>query len=564
MQPIKIFFQLILICTLLVANHAFAKTTASIDRTDISAGETFVLDIRIDFETDAQPDLSLIPEEFTIVSNSQYQNIQIINNKRSIIKGWKLKLKTMQTGPITLPSITVGNEQTQPIKLNIKDTSNELNLNGQAKTIFLESSVDQESPYVQQQVIFNVTLYRAVNTHYASLTEPTAGNSVVEKLGDDIQFEKQINNRRYVVTQRKYVIFPQQSGDLTISSVNFTADVNDSSRRNSNSFFNSTRPVSISTKPIKLSVRPKPVSAPTPWIPAQDVILADKWTPNSLTLKVGEPITWTLLLTVQGLSESQLPEIEVPKVDGLQWYNDAPQKERQLNDKGIIGQRVEKLAVIPSKEGTITIPEISLQWWDISSDSIKTAKIPSRQLTILPADQKAQTSTIAVPPQPTPVTILETQENNDTQVKFWQFAFAAALVLWVITLLAYLKKQGQPTSKKPQAKVSQFQNDNDKAIYNDLCRSLKSENIQKIESQLIQWLSAIGHPEIRSLGALISKVKHEKLKTKLQSIESCRYSAQQQDEIIPLNKSDLEQILKDITNQQKTAASSSIPPLYPR
>jgi len=33
----------------------------------------------------------------------------------------------------------------------------------------------------------------------------------------------------------------------------------------------------------------------------------------------------------------------------LQFYPDTPQRERQINERGILGQRIEKLAVIPSK-----------------------------------------------------------------------------------------------------------------------------------------------------------------------------------------------------------------------
>ena len=145
----------------------------------------------------------------------------------------------MKTGKILIPAITVGNEATRPITLNIRDASDQLNLNGQNKAIYLEAKVDTTSAYVQQQVIYTISLYRAVQTHYASLTEPVAENSIIEKLGDDVQFEKNIGNKRYIVTQRKYAIFPQQSGPLKISPVTFTADVNDSNRRRS-LFLNST------------------------------------------------------------------------------------------------------------------------------------------------------------------------------------------------------------------------------------------------------------------------------------------------------------------------------------
>ena len=176
----------VLLASSLISNFAHAKLTQSIDRTDIHAGESFILTIQLDQDTGAEPDLSMIPKEFTIISNSQYQQMSYINGKSNTIKGWKLKLSTLKTGRIVIPSIPVGNEKTQPIVLNIKDTSDRIDLSGQKKAIFLESMVDQEKAYVQQQIVFTVRLYRAVNTHYARLTEPSAGDSIIEKLGDEM------------------------------------------------------------------------------------------------------------------------------------------------------------------------------------------------------------------------------------------------------------------------------------------------------------------------------------------------------------------------------------------
>ncbi|TQV80275.1 BatD family protein [Aliikangiella coralliicola] len=550
---------------LLVSNTVSAKLTQTIDRTDISAGETFVLDIQIDGETNVQPDLSLIPSSFTIVSNSQYQHTQIVNGSRSAIKGWKIKLKTLQTGKVTIPSITVGNESTKPIVLTIKDSSDQLDLNGQSKAIFLEAEVDQEDAYVQQQIIYTISLYRSVNTHYASLTEPTAENSIVEKLGDDVQFEKMINNRRYIVTKRKYAIFPQQSGNLLISPVSFTADVNDNSQRRRSVFLNSTRPVSITTKPINLAVKPKPASASNPWLPAQNVILADKWTPTTNELKVGEPVTWTLLMTVQGLSESQLPELSLPTIDGLQLYPDTPQKERQIDGKGIMGQRIEKYAVIPSKEGTITIPEIKLNWWDTVNNVQKTAILPSKTFNVLAGE--------AITKEPQPVDLPPigvdsdlTTPVNDKALKQWQMISAGLLALWLLTLIAYFnKKSGVPKNsaktKKAQDKiVGESQKENLRLAR----KAINNGDLVELEKTIINLVKSLGYSNIHSIGSLSNQVSNQELIDKLNSLEAGLYSATQKNHSIVLENKDLDLLINEISGQRSSKGSESIPPLYPR
>ncbi len=541
---------------------ANAKLTQSIDRTEIHAGESFLLTLQVDEDTGEQPDLSLIPKEFTIISNSQYQQMSYVNGRSSIIKGWKIKLSTLTTGRITIPPIAVGNEQTTAITLMIKDTNDRVDLNGQKKAIFLESSVDQQQIYVQQQVLFTVKLFRAVNTHYARLTEPTAGDSIIEKLGDDIQYDKMIENTRYVVTERRYAIFPQQSGQLNIDAINFTADVNDPSQANRNRFLNTTRPISVNSKKIELKVIPQPLAASSPWLPASEVVLADKWSNTTGELTVGEPVTWTLLLYAQGLSESQLPEIILPKVDGLQWYPDAPQKERQVNGKGILGQRVEKLAVIPSKQGEITIPEIQMKWWDTKNNIEKTATIAARTFNILPAET---TSSNAQPPQMIGPTVETKTIIDDSQTLFWKTTAAGILVLWLLTLLAYFKKSTHPSPQGQKRKVQQVEKAHSQsAVVKNLMQAIKLNQIENIETDLLEWSSSLTTTPIHSLGHLMSQVKDKNLIDKLNQLELQRYAANKTYYQCNLSKSDLELLVHELTSQEKINNDSEIPALYAR
>lgn len=562
MVQFKQFIRLSLFILLFGASDAFAKVTATIDRTDIGAGETFVLNIQVEDDTAEQPDLSLIPKEFTIVSQSQYHHSQFINGRKTSVQGWQIKLKTLQSGELTIPSITVGNNATQPIKLKIKDSSDQLNLNGESKVIFLEAEVDTQEAYVQQQVIFTVKLYRAVNTHYASLSEPQAENAIVEKLGDDQQFEKYINNRRYHVTQRRYALFPQQSGETQISPVNFTADVTDSSRRSRSSFLSATRPISITTKPVSLTVKPKPNNVSEPWLPAMDVVLADKWTPNTQELRVGEPITWTIMLNVQGLSESQLPEISIPKVSGLQWYYDSPQKERQINANGVVGQRVEKLAVIPSTEGEVTIPEVKLSWWDTKSDSEKTAVLASKTFKVLPAARSTQTSSVSPLPQISAPSITNDQALQ-SQIQKWQIAAAVLLTLWLLTLVAYFRKPKSTTivpSRESNTIPDEQLEHSDH--FKNVKKAIKDQDISSIEPNLIKLVNAQGFSNIRNLSSIRRAIKCKVVQKKLENIESLKYAKNDASAYPDFNATDVKTILTELSEKSSERASQAIPSLY--
>jgi len=567
----KIVFFVFCVLAFLFSAVARAELTQSIDRTNIHAGETFVLTLQIDEETVDQPDLSLIPKEFTILSNSQFQQSSYVNGRGTTVKGWKIKLSTLKTGNITIPPISIGHLTSTAIKLFIKDTSDRVTLGGTQKAIFLESDVDSQKVYVQQQIIYTVRLFRAVNTHYARLSEPLAGDSIIEKLGEDAQYNKTIDNTRYLVTERRYAIFPQNSGELKIDSVNFTADVNDPNQKNRNRFLNTTRPISVNSKEKIITVKPQPAKASNPWIPASSVVLADKWTPQTQELTVGEPITWTLLLTAQGLSEAQLPSIILPKVAGLQWYPDTPQKERQINDNGLLAQRIEKLAVIPSKEGKITIPEIQVSWWDVNSDSQKIASIPSRTFNVKAAIQNDsstdKTSTMISP-------INNTQQPIDhSKIVFWKNISGALFILWLLTLTAYFMKKGKHKNShikhNKELDIKNQINESEKTCLKKLNKSINSNIASDIEQDLIAWVNTLSDKIFYSIGDVLKGLSDTALINKLHNIEQQRYSRKVADEVdfqCDLVKNDINLIRNTLvlaSLSMNKSNSNEIPSLYP-
>ena len=78
--------------------------------------------------------------------------------------------------------------------------------------MFLDVKATPEQPYVQSQVLYTLRLYRRVDIAQAELSEPELTDAVVEKLGEDSNYNTVVNGVSYLVTERKYAIFPQKSG----------------------------------------------------------------------------------------------------------------------------------------------------------------------------------------------------------------------------------------------------------------------------------------------------------------------------------------------------------------
>ena len=240
-----------------------------------------------------------------------------------------------------IPPIAFGSDLSKPLKISVtyapqpsSQTSDEL---------FLEVSASPEKPYVQSQVIYVLKVFRRVQIAQASLADPEIKDAVVEKLGDDSTYSTQINGLDYWVTERKYAIFPQQSGVFTIAQVTLNAEVISHQRPHFNGFFNQqiTQAKRVSSQAITLNVQAVPKNFDHPqWLSAESLHLEEHWSNNALQTQAGEPLTRTLTLVAKGATVGQLPELVGQwAVDGVKSYPDQPVLKEDKQSDGLLASR---------------------------------------------------------------------------------------------------------------------------------------------------------------------------------------------------------------------------------
>jgi hypothetical protein len=310
----------------------------------------------------------------------------------------------------------------------------------------MEVEATPENPYIQSQVFYTMRLYTKVDISQAKLNEPELADAVIERLGDDSSYNTQVNGVNYSVTERKYAIFPQKSGKLTIKPLVLTAEVLTSGRPSFNGFFNSqmTKTKRIESKAITLDVKPAPASFNGKhWLPAEQLVLKQEWSGDIQQMKVGEPLTRTLTLVAKGTTVGELPELNTTNTnDQLKAYPDQPVLKEQKKADGLLAFREEKIALIPSKAGSYTLPAIEIPWFNTKSQKIEIAKIPETTLTTVavagtqPAASAPTVSSVTPPKIETGPVIKSEQQTN---IWLWVSVFLAAG--WLITVIIFLTKR---------------------------------------------------------------------------------------------------------------------------
>lgn len=408
-----------------------ASIQTSINRNPVHLNESLQITFSSSETPDGSPDFSPLKENFDILNQQRSSNMSFVNGKASRNEQWILQVMPKQAGELLIPPITFGSDSSQPLKIKVTDAP--AAQPGNTAEVFLQVQASPEKPYVQSQVLYTLKLFRRVQITQASLNEPEVKDALVEKLGEDSTYSTQVNGLDYWVTERKYAIFPQQSGVFTIAPLTLTAEVVSEQRPQFNGFFNRqiTETRRVSSEAITLNVQPQPANFTDPaWLSAESLQLQESWSSDNLTTKVGEPLTRTITLVAKGSTVGQLPELAKPlNLDGIKTYPDQPVLHEDKQSDGLVAQREEKIAYIPSQPGQYTLPAISISWFNTQTQQIETAQLPAVTLQTLEAAVQPAASPAQQPQTPVAPTLSSNPTNPEPAV-FWQWLSAALALGW--------------------------------------------------------------------------------------------------------------------------------------
>lgn len=484
---------LLTLLTLIGLRSTQAGVDVLLEPNTVPLNESFQITFEIDSSTQTSPDFSPLQEDFDILARSQSTNITMINGQYRAVTRWTLEVMAKRPGTLNIPPIHFGSEQS-PAKTITVTQAQESTGHSSTEEIFFEVEAQPKNPYVQAQVIYTVRLFRAVNTHSSSLSEPQVkgGKVLIQKLGDDTSFEARRDGRRYLVVERKYAIFSQSSGRLVIEPLVFTGRVGGGQRLLSDPFGANQRVTRARSEPITLEVRPIPEAfTGSNWLPANQLFLRDTWTNDPPVFKVGEPATRTLALIAGGLTSAQLPELrpDIPEV--FKQYPDQP----SLNDKpdadGVVGVRQEKTALIPSQAGTFLLPEITVPWWNTAQERMEYAHLPELEVTVAPtaAPQPAPSTAAKNFPQEaksdTPVVAPAAKSEPPPAVPLTWIILSGTLALgWGLTGLSWWLSR---RSGKQQASSSTLPKQAVRQALKDIKRACEQNDPSAAKNALLRW-----------------------------------------------------------------------------
>lgn len=491
-----IMYKLLLPILCLLFSHVASaiSLSASVDRTTISSNETLLLTVVLDRQGADKIDVSALEIEFDILQRRQGSQTSIINGRISAKTQWIFVLAPKTSGDLLIPSLSSLGAFSEPIKIQVSDNKQAANGKPTSKTnsdVFLEASIDKNTVYVQEQILYTLRLFYRVSLSGYTAEDIAVNNSTIE-LSHENNYQKSVNGVPYNVLERSYVIHPQASGQISIPAQTWQIE-------RATSRFGTIKSPYLRVNSQEQTIKVLPVanaSTAKNWLPASQLTLKQQWQQSTITAKVGEPLTYALTLSAKGLGHSQLPTIDITNTDDFTVYSDPAKTDNQLGPDGITGTRTSHYAVIPKAAGTYQLPPVTIKWWNINTDKEELITLEPQRV-IVANSEIEQENTLDIPTTPqsnTPVS------NTPVASTHWgwivstvSFGILAILffVLWrlsVSSIKSTPKKNSDSSVKAPSLKTT----------YHQIEQAIDGKAWHSIKPLLQQWASIKANAVINS------------------------------------------------------------------
>jgi len=548
----------LLLCASMAAH---AQTRAWLDREQITDSDTVTLNIESDAGGGA-PDYGPLRSDFDLSSQTSSRQVQWSNGAMTSRALYAVALSPKRTGTLQIPALQVGGSRTQPLTLQVgaSSASAPAAANGTAAA-FLETEVDDPTPYVQQSVGVVVRLFYAAQLLSGELVLDTPPGASLQRVGEDRTLVREVNGRRYNVVERRFLLIPERSGALVLPAAQFNG-------RSAGGFFNDMfggdGRLRAASAERTLQVQAQPASAPQPWLPLHGLRL--RYTAAPTTGRAGEAATIVVEAVAQGATKAQFPELPVPDVGpGAQVFAEPPQFDETFNGSTPQLKATRRFAIVPRQPGSLTVPGLRMAWWDVAAGQPRNASLPDLQLDIaagvggnaappLPVD-----TTSALPGEPAAAsTDLQLGPAQGAPRPWGWIALSAGLaVLWLLTLVWGWRRRGRPVIARSAPGVVPAASTVSAYTRADLRRAMDAGGIDEI----IAVLAGMGG--VQTLEQVLERLDDAQQRAALVQMQQVRWGGQGGD--VGQARQELRRAFHDGPHWRAPAATQNngLAPLYP-
>ena len=244
--------------------------------------------------------------------------------------------------------------------------------------VISEVRINRNSAYVGQPVEVSVGIFTPTWFTQGVNFGNIKVNGAFTVYFRSVSTSKKINGKNYAGVIAIYNVFPYDDEDLVFPSLEMIVET-----PNEGGFKGIKR--SVITKSRSIAVKPVPNGYSTnDWLVANSVSVNESWQGDLKTVKVGDVVQRTVYRKVYGTVSELIPPVFWDSIQGVSIYPTRSSINTEKNKTAISAARTEGVRYLFEKEGTVTLPEITITWWNPNQNKLLKRTLKEKIIEVLP------------------------------------------------------------------------------------------------------------------------------------------------------------------------------------
>lgn len=207
-----------------------------------------------------------------------------------------------------------------------------------------------------------------------------SGAMVTLQDGRAVNLNETIGGAEYSGIRRTYVITPQQSGDFALPPAEITFGYA--------AVAGQTTQGTVALPPLRFTVQLPPGSTQRGGdVVAAKITIDQVLDRDPATLKAGDTLVRTITVRAEGLRAMMIPEPALPAPKGVRVYRQDPSLSEETDRSGlaVAGLRKDVASYLFADPGTYALSAVELNWFDPSTATTQSARVPEMTVTVAAA-----------------------------------------------------------------------------------------------------------------------------------------------------------------------------------
>lgn len=342
------------------------------------------------------PNLSMFEAE----SRGTSTNISIVNGRAESSQTYNYLLLPKKQGTFVIkPAVVVYNRTryaSSEVTLTVLDSgvgtprsmeSAGQTHSGETRDVFLVAELDRKKAYVNEQVTLTIKFCHAVRLlSQPDYTPPQTTDFWTDVLEPQKTYYQNINGRRYSVIELNTALFPTRSGELTVGSAMASVTVSGERKRSRDpfsmfdSFFDRGVSKTVRSSPLTLTVVPLPAEGKPNDFSGTVGDFTIVSSADKTKVEVNQPVTVTYKIRGTGNIKT-VAEPEIKDLPDFRVYRASSNEKIDKIDGVVGGAKIFEETFIPKRAGELTIPPVSLDFFNPKTKKYKS--ISTKAITLI-------------------------------------------------------------------------------------------------------------------------------------------------------------------------------------